>query len=112
MAGSSSLILGGAGTLKVDWVAPRSSLLTLTRGPMARKKRSRVQFVLARKPLQLRVVSKTRTASEALSRDVRGGLKALRIEEAFWAEALPVPMTLVKSTMAANIVIPFFLLWH
>lgn len=79
---------------------------------MARKKKSRVQFMLVRKPLQVRVQAKQSGELPLSPQSFRGGLAMLQSEEHFWTNVLPSPMALAKSRLAVNIISPIFLLWR
>jgi hypothetical protein len=75
----SPLLIAKNIALRADWVATRHRLLTLTRGPMARKKKSRVQFLIPQRPMELRlsagaqpVLSLSRASLEARLGQVRG----------------------------------------
>jgi hypothetical protein len=99
-------------SLRVDWMATRDRLVTLTRGPMARKKKSRVQFVIPRRPLQLRIIAKTQDALELSKPSLGAKLKQVRAEEGFWLEAWPTPTTIIKSSLCLNINGLGFLVWR
>jgi hypothetical protein len=92
-------------------MAPRDRLVTLTRGPMARKKKSRVQFILPKRPLQLRLTAKARDALELSQPTLGGKLKQVAMEEGFWLEAWPTPTTVVKSSLTLNVSGVGFLMW-
>lgn len=106
------LLLGKDNDIRVDWLTPRARLATLTRGPMARKKKSRIQLNLVRKPLQLRLKSHVTEGLGLCPRRLEAGLGAMLAEESFWASSLPSPMTLAKSKLVVSTVGPYFLLWH
>jgi len=112
MISPNPLLLGGESTIKADWLTPRASLVTLTRGPMARKKKSRVQFMLVRKPLQLRLSTKKDEELLLSTKNFRGALAMLQAEEGFWASILPSPMTLAKSKLTVNISSPALVIWR
>lgn len=97
------VLMSKDGKLKTDWVAPRDRLITLTRGPMARKKKSRVQFVLPKRPLQLRLAADARDALELSLPALGNKLRQVAMEEGFWLEAWPTPTTIVKSSLTLNV---------
>lgn len=101
--GPSPLLLSGGGKLKVDWLVTRHRLITLTRGPMARKKRSRVQFMLPKRPLQLRLVSEVTEPLRMSPMTTGAGLKQVAAEESFWLDAWPTPATVTKTKLTINV---------
>lgn len=98
--------------LKTDWVVPRDRLVTLTRGPMARKKKSRVQFILPKRPLQLRLTAKTQDTLELSQHTLRGKLRQVAMEEGFWLEAWPTPTAVVRSALVVSVSGLSFLAWR
>jgi hypothetical protein len=106
------VLVSADGRLKTDWVAPRDKLITLTRGPMARKKKSRVQFILPKRPLQLRFCAKARGALNLSQLTLGSKLRQVAMEEGFWLEVWPTPTTVVKSSLIVNASGLGFLIWR
>lgn len=101
--GPKPLLISGGGKLKVDRLVTRHRLITLTRGPMARKKRSRVQFMLPKRPLQLRLASDVTEPLRMSPSTTGAGLKQVAAEEDLWLDAIPTPATVTKTTLTINI---------
>lgn len=109
---SESPIFGNCLKIKTDWAAPRAKMVTLTRGPMARKKESRVQFLLPRKPIDFIFFSKVQDPLSVSHHNLRAKLSRVRIEEELWAGVCFTPLTLAKSTTSAWVCAPGMLLWR
>lgn len=105
------MLVSGDGKLKTDWVAPRDRLITLSRGPMARKKKSRVQFILPKRPLQLRFYAKAQDVLGVSQSTLGSKLGQVALEEGFWLEAWPTPTAVVKSSLIVNASGLGFLMW-
>lgn len=79
---------------------------------MARKKKSRVQFILPRRPLQLRLTAKALDSLELSQSALRGKLKQIAMEEGLWLETWPTPTTVVKSSLTIGVSGLGFLVWR
>ena len=96
---------------KFDFLPIRGRLVTLTRGPIACKKQSRTQLLLGRRPVQLRLVTRTEPLSLSKGGSLATLLRAIFLEEGMWLQSWPVPLTVIQTTSATTLKAPYLLLW-
>ncbi len=97
--------------VKTHWASTRDRLVTLTRGPIACKKQSRVQFILPKRPLRLTVCALS-TEPTLLGRRALAGLAGrIRAEEGLWVQAVPAPLAVTRAVHATPVRARCLLLW-
>lgn len=96
---------------RLDFLPPRARLVTFTRGPMARKKGSRVQFTVAKRLVQYRLVAKAPAIMVWADRTPPLLLATLAAEQAIWMQGLPSPLLLQAARSRTTIWAPAKLLW-
>jgi hypothetical protein len=94
-----------------DHIPIRKRLETFTRGPMARKKKSRIQFTTVRRLVRYKIAAKPLFTHILTKETLSGFLASTVFEQMLWAARVPTPLTLNRAATRIVFYRPQALFW-